>query len=221
MTASRLPFQLVEHPQFRALIEMARLAPSFPEIPSAYMVRRQLQELVQERQQTLLRTLPMDAKLSIALDCWTSPFRQAFMAVTAYFLDKEWNYREILLGFEPLHGAHTGSYLSTVLLELLQKHRIEDRVLTVTTDNASNNSTLLDSIRGTLQSLELPNHMPIIRMPCIAHVIQLSLKELLGQMEANPRNEREEMEWSKRDDGARRENRGIVQTLSKVRLYAF
>lgn len=221
MTASRLPFQLVEHPQFRALIEMARLAPSFPEIPSAYMVRRQLQELVQERQHTLLRTLPIDAKLSIALDCWTSPFRQAFMAVTAYFLDKDWNYREILLGFEPLHGAHTGSYLSTVLLELLQKHRIEDRVLTVTTDNASNNSTLMDSIRGTLQSLELLNHMPIIRMPCIAHVIQLSLKELLGQMESITRNEREETEWTKGDDRARRENRGIVQTLSKVRLYAF
>ena len=163
----------------------------------------------------------MDAKLSIALDCWTSPFRQAFMAVTAYFLDRDWNYREILLGFEPLHGAHTGSYLSTVLLELLQKHRIEDRVLTVTTDNASNNSTLMDSIRGTLQSLELPIHMPIIRMPCIAHVIQLSLKELLGQMEANPRNEREEMEWTKGDNGARRENRGIVQTLSKVKMICF
>ncbi|KAJ6001218.1 hypothetical protein N7481_001627 [Penicillium waksmanii] len=221
MTASRLPFQLVEHPQFRALIEMARLAPSFPEIPSAYMVRRQLQELVQERQNTLLRTLPMDAKLSIALDCWTSPFWQAFMAVTAYFLDKDWNYREILLGFEPLHGAHTGLYLSTVLLELLQKHRIEDRVLTATTDNASNNSTLVDSIRGTLQSLELPNHKPIIRMPCIAHVIQLSLKELLGRMEANPRNEREEMEWTKRDNGARRENREIVHTLSKSVLNDF
>ena len=221
MTASRLPFQLVEHPQFRALIEMARLAPSFPEIPSAYMVRRQLQELVEERQHTLLRMLPMDAKLSIALDCWTSPFRQAFMAVTAYFLDKDWNYREILLGFEPLHGAHTGSYLSTVLLGLLQKHEIQDRVLTVTTDNASNNSTLMDSIRGTLQSLELPHHVPIIRMPCIAHVIQLSLKELLGQMEVNPKNEREEMEWTKRDIGARQENRGIVQTLSKVSLNAF
>lgn len=129
---------------------MTWLAPSFPEIPSAYMVRRHLQGLVQERQHTLVRTLPMDAKLSIALDCWTSPFRQAFMAVTAYFLDKDWNYREILLVFDPLHGAHIGSYLSTVLLELLQKDRIEDRVLTVTTDNASNNSTLIDSIRGTL-----------------------------------------------------------------------
>lgn len=38
------------------------------------------------------------------------------MAVTGYFLDKYWNYCEILLGFEPLHGSHAGSHLSTVLL---------------------------------------------------------------------------------------------------------
>ncbi|OQD63894.1 hypothetical protein PENPOL_c008G07364 [Penicillium polonicum] len=39
-------------------------------------------------------------------------------------------------------------------------------------------------------------------------------------MEANPRNEREETEWTKGDDRARRENGGIVQTLSKIRRLA-
>jgi hypothetical protein len=216
ITALRLPFQLVEHPQFRALIEMARLAPSLPEIPSAYMVRHHLQEMVKERQQNLLCKLPTGAKLSIALDCWTSPFHQAFMAVTGYFIDEDWNYREILLGFEPLHGTHTGVNLGSVLLDLLQKHGIKNRVLTVTTDNASNNSTLLKSIQDSLQSLVLPNQMPIIRVPCMAHVIQLSLKELLGKMEANPRNEREEMEWTEEENGAQRENGEIVYTLNKV-----
>ena len=200
---------------------MARLAPSFPEIPSAYMVRRHLQELVQEQQHTLLWMLPTGAKLSIALDCWTSPFRQAFMAVTGYFLDKDWNYREILLGFEPLHGSHTGSYLSTVLLELLNKYQIKDRVLTVTTDNASNNSTLMDSLQESLQSIELPHQIPVVRIPCMAHTIQLSLKELLGQMEASPKNDREEMEWTKRDNKTRQENQEIIHTLDKVRFYIF
>jgi hypothetical protein len=213
-----LPFQLVEHPQFRALIEMARLAPSFPEIPSAKTVRRHLQDLVQERQKNLLQMLPQGAKLSIALDCWTSPFRQAFMAVTGYFLDVDWNYREILLGFEPLSGSHTGTYLSTVLQQLLAQHQIESRVLTVTTDNASNNSTLIDTLQDSLQSLELPEQTPIIRIPCIAHVIQLSLKELLSQMEVNPRNDREEMEWTERDEDGQEENREIIHTLNKVRL---
>jgi len=102
------------------------------------------------------------------------------MAVTGYFIDQDWNYREILFGFEPLHGIYTGSNLSAVLFQLFQKHQIEDRVLTVTTDNVSNNSTLLESIQDSLQALELPNQIPILRILCIVYIIQLSLKELLG-----------------------------------------
>jgi hypothetical protein len=67
-------------------------------------------------------------------------------------------------------------------------------------------------------SLELPNHIPVIRIPCIAHVIQLSLRELLGQMDANPQNDREEMEWVEEGTRARQENGAIVVTLNKVWL---
>lgn len=59
------------------------------------------------------------------------------MAVTGYFLDQHWEYREILLGFQPLSGSHTGANLSEVVLKLLQQHKITDRVLAVTTDNDS------------------------------------------------------------------------------------
>ncbi|EED18138.1 hypothetical protein TSTA_119020 [Talaromyces stipitatus ATCC 10500] len=122
--------------------------------------------------------LPQGVKLSIALDYWTSLFRQSFMAVTGYFLDIDWNYREILLGFEPLSSSHTGAYLSTVLQQVLEEHQVETRILTVTTDNAANNSILIDSLSKSLQSLEIPNQIPYI-----AHVIQLSLNELLGWIE--------------------------------------
>lgn len=105
---------------------MAQLAPSQPMLLNPKTARRRLQAMVKEEQQSILSTLPLTAKLSIALDCWTSPFQQAFMAVTGYFIDQDWNYREILLGFEPLHGTHSGTNLSTVLLELLQKHNIVD-----------------------------------------------------------------------------------------------
>jgi hypothetical protein len=89
-------------------------------------------------------------------------------------------------------------------------------VLTITTDNASNNSTLVESLKGSIQELELPGNIPIIRMPCIAHVIQLSLKELLGQMEANPKNEREEMDFTGGTGSSQQTNHKIIYTLNKV-----
>lgn len=221
LSLSRLPFQFIEHREFREVIAFARLAPTQPQIPSAITMRSRLRGYVQEQQRSILEKLPPTAKLSIALDCWTSPFRQAFMAVTGYFLDQHWEYREVLLGFEPLSGSHSRVNLSDVVLKLLQQHRIADRVLAVTTDNASNNNTMILSIQESLQSLELNNGSTIVRVPCIAHIIQLSLNDLLGKMKAAPKNENAEMNWSDdrvRSLRARQQKREIVDTLNKVHL---
>jgi hypothetical protein len=216
----RLPFQIIEHPQFQRLLQLAQTAPSLLDFPSAKTIQRRLRDTVKEQQQNLLQKLPTGAKLSVALDCWTSPFQQAFMAVTGYFLDQDWNYREILLGFEPLHGNHSGLNLSGVLLGILQQHQIIDRVLAITADNASNNNTLMSCVQEAIQSMELNHNMTIIRIPCIAHVIQLSLKQLLGQMKANPKNKAAEIEWSEDQVQSlhiRQEEKDIVDTLNKVR----
>jgi hypothetical protein len=190
-----------------------------PEIPSAKVMRRQLRDLVRQKQKDILQTLPLNAKLSLALDCWTSPFRQAFIAITGYFIDEDWEYREVLLGFEHIHGAHTGTNLSEVLFEVLKEHGISNRVLSVTTDNASNNKTLITSIKDIIEPLQSQRDITIIRVPCIAHVIQLSLKDLLGNMKAVPSNDIAEQVWSdERLDSlrARQRKRDITDTLNKV-----
>jgi hypothetical protein len=199
---------------------MARLATSNPTLLTPRTARRRLRKIVQEDQHRILSDLPQNAKLSIALDCWTSPFQQAFMAITGYFLDQDWKYREILLGFEPLHGKHSGVNLSQVLFDCLQEHQIIDRVLAVTTDNASNNDTLVGSIQTSMQALDLPNHIPIVRIPCLAHVIQLSLKDLLTMMKLNPKNESIDRQWSAEQDMSLKHlrKRGNIYTLAKVSL---
>lgn len=192
-----LPFTLIEHPTFISLIKMARSATSCPSVPSAITIRRRLKTLVQDRQRDILRMLPSESKISIALDCWTSPFSQAFMAITGYFIDADWVYREVLLGFKPLRGAHTGSNMSSVLLEILMEHKIQDRVFGLTTDNASNNKTLVDSLQQVL-----PDNMNLIRTPCLAHVIQLSLNQLLDCLNAIPLNDTAEIKWPDRQSSA-------------------
>lgn len=216
ITITRLPFNLIEHPQFHNLIRMAQSAPLCPQIPTGKTIRRRLQDSVQDQQQSILRTLPHDAKISIALDCWTSPFTQAFLAVTGYFIDQDWRYREVLLGFEPIHGTHSGANLSTILLDMLQKHEIQDRVYAITTDNASNNKTLVN----TLQQL-MPDDVTLIRVPCLAHVIQLSLNDLLRYMKAIPHNETMETTWTEQRSQTARtiaSKRDIAITLMKVVL---
>jgi hypothetical protein len=210
----RLPYLIVENPLFRKLLQRAQASPRPLQFPSARTVHRQIHQTGQEKQQLILKSLPEGAKLSIALDCWTSPFSQAFMAITGYFIDINWNYREFLLGFEPLEGTHSGENLSSVLLTRLKDYDITHRILAITTDNASNNQTLMDSLNDEIETLAESTSAPIVRVPCIAHVIQLSLRDLLIHMKLEPRNEYTEREFQPRPNSGKKE---ILSTLNKVR----
>ena len=217
ITNLRLPFQIIESEQFQKLLRLTQLAPSIPTFPTGRTIQRRLRNIVQDRQKDILQALPPHTKLSISLDCWTSPFQQAFMAITGYFLDQNWDYREVLLGFEPLEGTHTGTNLSSILSETLQRHYILDRIMAITTDNASNNQTMIASIQDSHPGIAL------IRIPCLAHVIQLSLKQLLGQMKANPQNDTVEMIWTEElNQAAQQRSRklDIANTLNKARSLA-
>ncbi|KAG0158347.1 hypothetical protein PDIDSM_5860 [Penicillium digitatum] len=143
------------------------------------------------------------------------------MAITGYFIDHNWDYCEILLGFEPLHGSHTGENLSKTVTQILTEHGISDRVLSVTTDNATNNNTLMQSVQDHLQS-QHSSDLSIFRVPCIAHVIQPSLNELLGKLKAVPSNKEIELEWSEEKPTFqnKRNTSGSIQityTLKKIR----
>ncbi|KAG0154764.1 hypothetical protein PDIDSM_332 [Penicillium digitatum] len=142
------------------------------------------------------------------------------MAITGYFIDINWSYREVLLGFKPLEGTHPGANLSSVLLEILADHNIQDRVFGITPDNASNNKTLVDSLQQALSS-----DIHVIRILCLAHVIQLSLNQLLDRLKAVPQNDTTETKWSDRQSilakaNAQSENHSTSHTLNKVRYLA-
>ena len=88
------------------------------------------------------------------------------MAITGYFIDEDWVYREVLLGFKPLQGKRSGQNLSSVLFDKLRQYGIDQRLFAITTDNASNNKTLMTALQQAI-----PDNTTLIQVPCLAHVI--------------------------------------------------
>jgi hypothetical protein len=89
ITGLRLPFQVVEDGAFQQLLNLVHSGTQRLDLPSAKTLRRRLRDAVVEQHASQLNDLPEGAKVSLALDYWTSPFQQAFMAITAYFIDNE------------------------------------------------------------------------------------------------------------------------------------
>lgn len=76
------------------------------------------------------------------------------------------------------------------------------------------------NVQETIQSQSRSDTL-IFRVPCTAHVIQLSLNELLGKLKVTPHNKEIELEWSderthsfqtKRSSSSKQ----ITDTLKKV-----
>jgi len=72
ITTSRLPFRIMEHPEYKDLFEYTKLDKSGLRLPSARSIRRLPHNEVCKKEQSVLDKLPKGSYLSIALNCWTS-----------------------------------------------------------------------------------------------------------------------------------------------------
>jgi hypothetical protein len=192
--------------------------------PSPSTIKNHLLLRAQEIQSILLQALPDGTKVSLSMDCWSSFNRQGYLAVNAYFIDEKWCYHEVLLAFEYVPGSHTGTKLAEVVHDIIARHKLEGRIYAITNDNAGNNLTMHEELMLLLRTRLFDNIETnvrgIERVPCLAHVIQLALKELLGKIRINPKNEDFGTSWDDKQDRAtmEKEEKGVPYTLAKVRM---
>ena len=162
-------------------------------IPSTTYIHQQLENRVQFIEEHILDDLPAGVKISLAIDCWSSLHCLAFIAINSYFIDKDWQYHKVLLDFELLTGTHSGVNLAWVLETVLHKYDIVHKILAITIDNASNNRMLTQELQQVLAAGNFKAQGRHIS--CFMHIIQLSLKELLGRIWIEATNEEVEKIW--------------------------
>lgn len=231
-TTFGFPFEVINHPQFQSLLlvnaklflEKAKLPfkiSAAVEMPLNVTLEDHIRARAEGQQKDVLQKLPLNAKLSLSLNLWTSPWRGVeFLVISGYFIDSDWNYREALLGFEPLYRKFTQNPRA-VLLGILQAHRIQDRILAITTDLASKHADTVATMQELTQGFAVDYvGVSIIGIPSLTHIIQLSLKELLGKMNAHPQNKNVETVWTERhcqEACGWAQQKDINTTLAKVR----
>jgi hypothetical protein len=219
----RAPFRSVEDNEWKKLALLQN--PQLP-LPSSTAIRKRLRTKVVSLESTLLDDIVPDSKVALSLDCWSSPTRLSFMAILVHFIDKDWQLHEKLIGFESLTDIHSGQGLATVVNDTIKRFHLEQRVMSITTDNASNNGTLVKELNTCLEDA-LNEKLILVgekiqHIPCLAHVIQLALQALLGKIRVSPKNDvflrdwQEQQELNDLESIATMEDRGVPYTLAKV-----
>lgn len=182
---ANIPFRTVELESFQELLQICRPSVQLPG-------RTQLRTLITDRattaRQQILKHIPSGRKISIALDCWTSPNRLAFLAILGYFITDDWEYKEVLLAFHPLHGKHSGRTLARVVAQVLREYRINFQLLAVTADNASNNGRMRKELARELRKEGISWNEEAGTIRCMAHVIQLAVTRFLTVLKSLAKN---------------------------------
>ena len=142
-----------------------------------------------------------DIKIALVLNCWSFYNRQEYMTVNAYFIDQNWKYHEVLLTFEHVSDSHIEQHLIMILNEIIEKHELSNRIFVITIDNAFNNiimhQHLVQIISNQCDDIE-SNVQKLKAVSCLAHVIQLSLKELLNHIRINSINDEFKKSWDEK-----------------------
>ncbi len=208
LVAINAPFRAIDNEELRRALSMTAHGLRIPRSPK---ISRIVTGFVEQLETNLLKDMVAGSKLSIAYDCWTSPNNYAFLAVVGYFIDKDWKLREVLLGFEHLVGRHIGRNLGDKVYDVLVRYGVQDRVQAITTDNASNNGTAVSYLRSFVRGTTITYHIP-----CLAHVLQLSLGAMLATLKASPAIETEVDVWNDDLVSAVRQQTGFAHVIEKV-----
>jgi hypothetical protein len=108
-----------------------------------------------------------------------------FLGVTGNYIDENWCLQKFLLCFEAIQGEHSGENLANVLLKCLTDFNLQSKTLCITTDNASNNDTMIATLEEKLGEVEdniFTSSWCHVR--CLAHVINIVCQDVLKGLKA-------------------------------------
>jgi hypothetical protein len=135
------PFSVVDNEHFEDLLEYLRKDLT---VKSKTTIMRRLDELYDQKKHEMKERLnSFKSKYSITCDVWTSKNQLSFFGFTIHYINDDWQMKEQLLAFKYLEGEHDGESLSRAFIDVLEDYGIADRLLGVTADNASKNSTMM------------------------------------------------------------------------------
>jgi hypothetical protein len=174
------PFNMMEHELFNKF--MRACTPHWKKISRA-TVRNDCMTTYQNEKKKLRILLKSVDKVNITTDMWTSRQKLSYMVVTCHFVDSSWCLQKRILSFCNVPPPHSGVVIANALRDCFADWGIEDKIQTITVDNASANDFAIKIIKDDFL---LKNSMLVggrlFHVRCCAHITNLLVQSGLAEI---------------------------------------
>lgn len=159
-------FRIVENPQLKALVAYLRPGTA---LAVGTTIRDRIMAQYQATKSQIKTILDNHGgKISFGLDIWTSPNQIQTMGITAHFVSDDWKLINMVLDCHPFPGVHYGIDIYRLFESILVEWNLQDRIATITLDNASNNDTFVENCIENISYFNAEMHIR-----CFAHILNL------------------------------------------------
>ncbi|KAM6579251.1 hypothetical protein CsatA_003025 [Cannabis sativa] len=169
------PLSMVEHSRF---IDFANTISPMFQLMSRNTIRSDIMKIHKLEKEKCGEILKKNkSRIALTTDMWTANHqKKGYMAVTAHFIDDAWTLHSRIISFKYVPCPHDASALTEALSSSMSEWSIEDKVSTVTLDNASTNDAMIPLLKQKFDPSCFILNGELLHMRCCAHVLNLIVR---------------------------------------------
>lgn len=174
------PFKHMEHVLFNKFMRAS--TPHWQKI-SRQSAKSDCMKTYENEKKKLKIALRSVNKVNITTNMWTLGQKVSYMVVTSHFIDSNWHLQRRVLNFFNVPPPHTGVIISDALQKCFQDWGIENKISTITVDNARNNDSAIRILKNDIslkKTLSVGGRLFHVR--CCAHITNLLVQDGLAEI---------------------------------------
>jgi len=146
-----LPIMMGESKNFTNLIQRA-FCPQYQPV-TRKTTKTDLMSLYKNKLAALKETFKkVQYSFALTSDIWTSSHqRTCYVSVVAHYLDDEYALNKRVIGFRLMEESHCGDSIASHIIEVIHDFKIDDKILSITLDNASSKTSAMRVLTPKLQ----------------------------------------------------------------------
>nr|GEU94784.1 hypothetical protein [Tanacetum cinerariifolium] len=144
-----LPFNHFDHEQTTRVFQNT-MKPRYTHVSRSTLKRDTMKLWLAAKQEIINSFGNLNAFVNLTTDVWSAPHGVPgfYMCIAAHWIEPgTWQMMKRVISFEEFPSPHTGHALFKMLIKVLTIFNLEDKVMLITLENASNNTSVMDKLK--------------------------------------------------------------------------